>query len=139
MNPALSPAENERLAAVLRPGETPLWLGRGVLPAAPPAGFLARLFGKPTAQESGMIYAITAKRVLALPPQGEAQEWFLMLGLVQEFQENPDGSGDIIFDFDVQNGQKVPRGLIGIPSAAQVRNLLNDAIDAAYQASPWSV
>ena len=51
----------------------------------------------------------------------------------------PDGSGDIVFDFEDAGGQRVPRGIIGIPAAAQVAQLLADAIDAAYNASPWSV
>ena len=72
-------------------------------------------------------------------PQGGEQEWFLMLGLVQAVNTRPDGSGDIVFDFEDAGGQRVPRGIIGIPAAAQVAQLLADAIDAAYNASPWSV
>lgn len=62
-----------------------------------------------------------------------------MLGLIQSVDEQPDGSGSIIFDFEELNGQKIPRGLIGVQQVAQVKNLLADAIDAAYNASPWSV
>lgn len=141
MNAALTTAEQARLDAQLRPGEQLLWAGRGVAePAAQPTGFLARLFGKKT-QPSGAVtlYAITAKRVLALPEQGEAQEWFLMLGLVQDVHENSDGSGDIVFDYEETAGMKQARGMIGVPAVAQVKNLLADAIDAAYHASPWSV
>ena len=138
----MNPAEQQILAAALREGETPLWTGTGGA-AAPPrqTGLLSRLFRKPEpAAPAGVLYAITPRRVLALPVQGgEAQEWFLMLGLVQAVNERPDGGGDIVFDFEEVNGTKVPRGLIGISDVAQVRNLLNDAIDAAYQASPWSV
>lgn len=141
MNAALTTAEQARLDAQLRPGEQLLWAGRGAaVPVEKPAGFLARLFGKKT-QPSGAVtlYAITAKRVLALPEQGEAQEWFLMLGLVQDVHENPDGSGDIVFDYEETAGMKQARGIIGVPAVAQVKNLLADAIDAAYHASPWSV
>ncbi|MBR5330071.1 MAG: hypothetical protein IKV13_01150 [Akkermansia sp.] len=138
----MTPAEQQTLAAALREGETPLWTGTGGA-AAPPrqTGLLSRLFRKAdSAALTSMLYAITPKRVLALPVQGgEVQEWFLMLGLVQAVNERPDGGGDIVFDFEEVNGSKVPRGLIGISDVAQVRNLLNDAIDAAYQASPWSV
>ncbi len=138
----MTPAEQQILAAALREGETPLWTGTGGA-AAPPrqTGLLSRLFRKQEpAAPAGVLYAITPRRVLALPVQGgEAQEWFLMLGLVQAVNERPDGGGDIVFDFEEVNGTKVPRGLIGISDVAQVRNLLNDAIDAAYQASPWSV
>lgn len=141
MNTALSSDEQARLAAVLRPGEQSLWHGKGGAAAsAPPAGLLARLFGKkPQTGGAETLYAITAKRVLAIPPQGEPQEWFLMLGLIQSVEEQPDGSGSIIFDYEEQNGQKVPRGIIGVPQVTQVKNLLADAIDAAYNASPWSV
>lgn len=137
----LSPAEQERLAAVLRPGESPLWVGKGS--SAHPAtsgGLLARLFRRNAAPAGAVaLYAITPKRVLAVSPQGEVQEWFLMLGLVQAVNTRPDGSGDIVFDFEDAGGQRVPRGIIGIPAAAQVAQLLADAIDAAYNASPWSV
>ena len=139
----MTPAEQQILAAALREGETPLGTGKGGAAAAAPrqTGLLRRLFCKAdSAALTSMLYAITPKRVLALPVQGgEAQEWFLMLGLVQAVNERPDGGGDIVFDFEEVNGSKVPRGLIGISDVAQVRNLLNDAIDAAYQASPWSV
>ena len=139
----MTPAEQQILAAALREGETPLWTGKGGAAAAAPrqTGLLRRLFCKAApAAAAEVLYAITPKRVLALPAQGgEAQEWFLMLGLVQAVNERPDGGGDIVFDFEEVNGTKVPRGLIGISGVAQVRNLLNDAIDAAYQASPWSV
>ncbi len=141
MNAALTVDEQARLAAVLRPGEQCLWQGKGgAAPASQSAGLLGRLLGKKR-QAAGAItlYAITARRVLALPPQGEPQEWFLMLGLIQRVEEQPDGNGSIIFDFAEQNGEKVPRGIISVPLVAQVKNLLADAIDAAYNASPWSV
>lgn len=141
MNAALTVDEQARLAAVLRPGEQCLWQGKGgAAPAAQSAGLLARLLGKKRqAAGAATLYAITARRVLALPPQGEPQEWFLMLGLIQRVEELPDGNGSIIFDFAEQNGEKVPRGIISVPQVAQVKNLLADAIDAAYNASPWSV
>ena len=136
----LSAEEQARLRAVLRTGEQPLWLGKGGTAAAAPAGFLARLLGRKSEQKTEVtLYAITPKRVLALPPQGGAQEGFLMLGLVQAVNTRPDGSGDIVFDFEDAGGLRVPRGIIGIPAAAQVAQLLADAIDAAYNASPWSV
>jgi hypothetical protein len=136
----LSAEEQARLSAALRPGEQPLWLGKGGAATAAPAGFLARLLGrKPALQTEVTLYAITPKRVLALLPQGGEQEWFLMLGLVQTVNTRPDGSGDIVFDFEDAGGQRVPRGIIGIHAAAQVAQLLADAIDAAYNASPWSV
>lgn len=141
MNTALTADEQARLAAVLRPGEQCLWQGKGgAAPAAQPAGLLARLLGKkPQTAGAETLYAITARRVLAIPPQGEPQEWFLMLGLIQSVEEQSDGSGSIIFDFDEQEGRKIPRGIIGVPQVGQVKNLLSDAIDAAYNASPWSV
>ena len=139
MMPGLTAEEQARLSAALRTGEQPLWLGKGGTAAAAPAGFLARLLGRKTQQQTEVtLYAITPKRVLALPPQGGEQEWFLMLGLVRAVNTRPDGSGDIVFDFEDAGGQRVPRGIIGIPAAAQVAQLLADAIDAAYNASPWS-
>lgn len=141
MNTVLTAEEQTRLAAALRPGEQCLWQGKGgAEPSVQTAGFLARLFGKKMQPAGGaVLYAITAKRVLAIPPQGESREWFLMLGLIQSVDERPDGSGSIIFDYEEQNGQKIPRGIIGVPQVTQVKNLLADAIDAAYNASPWSV
>ena len=140
MMPGLTAEEQARLSAALRTGEQPLWLGKGGTAAAAPAGFLARLLGRKTQQQTEVtLYAITPKRVLALPPLGGEQEWFLMLGLVRAVNTRPDGSGDIVFDFEDAGGQRVPRGIIGIPAAAQVAQLLADAIDAAYNASPWSV
>ena len=140
MNAGLTTDEQSRLNAVLRPGETVLWHGRGSAGAsAAPAGFLARLFRRAEAAPACTLYAITAKRVIALPPQGSMQEWFLMLGLIQSVEERTGGCGDIIFDFEEIDGHKVPRGLINIPAVGLVRNLLSDAIDAAYNASPWSV
>ncbi len=137
----LNPEQQARLAAALREGELPLWQGcGGAVAAAPKPGLLARLFGsKPTPIGEPSLYAITARRVLVLPPQGDMQEWFLMLGLIQEVNERPDGSGDIVFDFAEENGRRIPRGLIGISQVQEVKNLLASAIDAAYNASPWSV
>ena len=136
----LTQGQQNRLAAALREGEIPLAQGcGGAIAAAPKPGLLARLFGKTAPVGELSLYAITAKRVLVLPPQGEVQEWFLMLGLIQEVNERPDGSGDIVFDYVEEGGQRIPRGLIGIPQVQEVKNLLASAIDAAYNASPWSV
>ena len=75
----LSAEEQARLSAALRTGEQPLWLGKGGTAAAAPAGFLARLLGRKSEQKTEVtLYAITPKRVLALPPQGGEQEWFLI-------------------------------------------------------------
>ena len=140
MMTSLTPEEESRLAAQLRPGESPLWQGKGnAVAAASAPGFLARLLGRNPAPQSAVLYAITPKRVLALPPQGEPQEWFLMLGLVQDFREYGNGCGDIVFDYAEESGERVPRGIIGVADAAHVHTLLRDAIDAAYNASPWSV
>ena len=137
---ALPPEQQTRLAAALREGESPLWQGcGGAAAAAPKPGLFARLFGKPVPVGKPSLYAITARRVLVLPPQGEVQEWFLMLGLIQDVNERPDGSGDIVFDYVEENGLRIPRGIIGIPQVQEVKNLLASAIDAAYNASPWSV
>ena len=70
----MSPAEQQMLAAALREGETPLWTGKGGAAAASApqkGGLLSRLFRKAdSAALTSMLYAITPKRVLALPVQG---------------------------------------------------------------------
>lgn len=137
---ALTPAEQQTLVQLMREGEQMLWAGRGMAASVPPPGLLARLLGKAPAGAAGCLYAITNKRVLALPEQGsEPQEWFLMLGLVREVRENAGGCGDIVFDYEEAAGRKEARGILGVEAVSQVRNLLQDAIDAAYAASPWSV
>ena len=133
-----------RLASVLRPGEEPLWLGKSAALGGAVSGrgsFLTRLFRKApqSTPTSSTLYAITPSRVLAITPDGSCCEWFLMLGMIQQVDEHADGSGSIIFDYEEDAGSNIPRGIIGIPAVAQVRNLLADAIDAAYNASPWSV
>lgn len=136
----LTTDEQQRLAAALRPGEQLLWQGKGGVNSRPAPGFLSRLFRKSSSMGSyAVLYAITSRRVLAMLPEGDEQEWFLMLGLIQSVEEQTDGSGNIIFDFEEKDGQKIPRGILGIPAVAQVRILLQDAIDAAYHAAPWSV
>ena len=132
-----------RLASVLRPGEEPLWLGKSAALGGAASGrgsFLTRLFRRaPQFTSASTLYAITPGRVLAITPDGSCCEWFLMLGMIQQVDEHADGSGSIIFDYEEDAGSNIPRGIIGIPAVAQVRNLLADAIDAAYNASPWSV
>ena len=63
-----------------------------------------------------------------------------MLGLIQDFTLNADGSGSIVFEYNLAaDGTRSPIGLLGIADAQQVHTLLASAIDAAYNASPWSV
>ena len=56
-----------------------------------------------------------------------------------DLREHGNGCGDIVFDYTEESGERVPRGIIGVAHAAEVHTLLRDAIDAAYNASPWSV
>ncbi len=135
----LTQEEQARLAAVIRPGEQVLWQGKGTTAPSAREGFWGRLFRRNEVPVVSAVYAVTARRVLAVSPQGEVQEWFLMLGLIQSVNEQPDGSGDIVFDYEERQGVKVPRGIIGVEKVSHVRNILADAIDAAYNASPWSV
>lgn len=135
----LTQEEQARLAAVIRPGEQVLWQGKGVAAPLAQRGFWRRLFRRTSVPVASAVYAITARRVLALSPQGQVQEWFLMLGMIQRVDEQPDGSGNIVFDYEERQGVKVPRGIIGVEQVSHVRNILADAIDAAYNASPWSV
>lgn len=70
----------------------------------------------------------------------EPREWFLMLGLIQEFLLKPDASGDIIFDYELtEEGGRTPQGILSVAQAQHVHDTLASAIDAAYNASPWSV
>ena len=63
-----------------------------------------------------------------------------MLGMIQDFTLNADGSGSIVFEYNLAaDGTRSPLGLLGIANAQQVHTLLASAIDAAYNASPWSV
>lgn len=144
----LSAEEQARASSILRPKEQLLWAGkpRPSVEGAQRGGILARLCklfgGSSTPDEStDELYLITSKRVIILPRSGEPQEWFLMLGMVQAVEERSDGSGDIILDYDlnITTGERTPRGLLRLPEVGKVAPVLNSAIDAAYNASPWSV
>ena len=150
MNPAsLSPEQQNILTAALREGETLLHSGPCGLAVTPPvvekSSFWSRLFGKkntsvaPAVVSSGSFYAITSKRVI-LFSAGTQKEWFLMLGMIQKFEQKDNGYGDIVLDYDLtSSGERVLLGLLNIADAEKVHNLLASAIDAAYHASPWSV
>ena len=143
----LLPEEQARVDAILRPQEELLWVGKPLATAssAQPTGILARLRGlfsastQPTA--TGPLYLLTAKRAIVLPAAGEAQEWPLMLGMIQKYHEEKDGSGDVIFDhdYDERTETRTPRGFLRVADADRVRMLVSSAADAAYNASPWSV
>lgn len=152
----LSPPEQQRLTATLREGErlilaAPCRSALGAAPAAvaPPQSrsLWQRLFGKkapahvaPAVEQADAFFAITNKRVLLFTAAPEPHEWFLMLGLIQDFSLQPDGSGSIIFDYTVdEQGNRTPQGLLSVDHAQQVHDTLASAIDEAYNASPWSV
>lgn len=145
---ALTTTQQQTLNATLREGETVLHAapcGMGTPAAAPKSSFWARLLGKKsqpaTVSAESEFFAITAKRVLLFNASSSTpREWFLMLGMIQDFTLNADGSGSIVFEYNLaEDGTRSPLGLLGISNAQQVHTLLASAIDAAYNASPWSV
>ncbi len=150
MNTAtLSPEQQNILTSALREGESLLHAGTCGGTATPPAvvksSFWARLFGKKNPPATLLtvaatsFYAITSKRVI-LFSNGSQKEWFLMLGMIQKFEQKENGYGDIVLDYDLTpSGERVLLGLLNIAEAEKVHNLLASAIDAAYHASPWSV
>jgi len=108
--------------------------------------FWARLLGKKVGDNVSVsatadsFFAITAKRVILVEGDTEPREWYLMLGLIQDFKQYDNGNGDIIFEHTLNEaGERTPMGLLNIADAAKVHTLLGSAIDAAYNASPWSV
>jgi len=149
----MTPLQHQILAASLRDGESVLIAAPCGLPrhapaaATPKSSFWARLFGKKTpaggvasGHTNADFFAITTKRVLVFSGSAEPKEWFLMLGMIQRFDVNPDGSGSIILDYELTaDGERRLLGLINIADAENVYNRLRSAIDDAYNASPWSV
>ena len=148
----LNADERALLQSKLREGEELLWAGRSgaaapVVQAVETPSFWRRIFGgKRSVLEQAAapceyaVGAITNKRVLLLPPAGEPQEWFLMLGMIRAFEPHAAGTGSIILDYDLRaDGERKPIGLLNIADAENVHTLLCSAIDAAYNASPWSV
>lgn len=148
----LNADERALLQSNLREGEELLWAGRSgaaapVVQAVETPSFWRRIFGgkrsvleQAAAPGEYAVGAITNKRVLLLPPAGEPQEWFLMLGMIRAFESQPSGTGSIILDYELaQDGERKPIGLLNIADAESVHTLLCSAIDAAYNASPWSV
>ncbi len=146
---SLSPEQQARVTATLRPQEELLWIGHPMAAescAPKPTGLLATLRGifctkvRQTATDS-TLYLLTAKRAIVLPAAGEPLEWPLMLGMIQKYEQQPDGSGNVIFDHDYneRTETRTPRGFLRVADADRVRMLVSSAADAAYNASPWSV
>lgn len=147
----LSTEEQARVTSILRPQEELLWVGKALTPmtstAPRPAGLLRclkKLLGTKTTratQATAPLYLLTAKRAIVLPTEGEVQEWPLMLGMIQKVNEEPDGSGDVIFehDYNERTETRTPRGFLRVADVERVRMLVSSAADAAYNASPWSV
>ena len=144
----LTAAEQARVIPHLRPQEELLWVGKplAATPENRPTGVLGRLRSllcskTQTCTTAYPLYLLTAKRAIVLPPNGEAQEWPLMLGMIQKVNEAADGSGDVIFDhdYDERTETRTPRGFLRVADVDRVRMLVSSAADAAYNASPWSV
>ncbi len=144
----LTANEQARVHALLRPQEELLWVGKPIstTKTAQTTGIAAKLrafFGakSQSVEISSSVYILTAKRAIVLHEKGEPQEWPLMLGMIQKFHEQPDGSGDVIFDhdYDERTETRTPRGFLRVADADRVRMLVSSAADAAYNASPWSV
>ena len=149
----LSADEQARVHAILRPQEELLRVGKPLstaptIAAVQPEGFMAKLKGlfggRPhpaPAAAAAPLYLLTAKRAVVLLTTGELQEWPLMLGMIQKVNEEPNGSGDVIFDhdYDERTVTRTPRGFLRVADVDRVRMLVSSAADAAYNASPWSV
>lgn len=147
----LSAEEQNRVATILRTEEELLWVGKPcatLAPAAPTStgiwGKLKGIFGSKTTtgtEVAAPVYLLTVKRAVVVPATGAIQEWPLMLGMIQKVNEEPDGSGDVIFDhdYDERTETRTPRGFLRVADVDRVRMLVSSAADAAYNASPWSV
>lgn len=147
----LTTEEQARVTNLLRPQEELLWVGKALTPMTATAPRPARLLRSlqkllesktaRTTQATAPLYLLTAKRAIVMPTEGEVQEWPLMLGMIQKVNEEPDGSGDVIFehDYDERTETRTPRGFLRVADVERVRMLVSSAADAAYNASPWSV
>lgn len=147
----LTALQQQRLTSLVREGESLLYAapcgGRDSSPhVVKKNSFWARLLGKKVGDNVSVsatadsFFAITAKRVILVEGDTEPREWYLMLGLIQDFKQYDNGNGDIIFEHTLNEaGERTPMGLLNIADAAKVHTLLGSAIDAAYNASPWSV
>ncbi len=143
--------DDEQLCAHLRTGEDVLWCGRATpchttQRAGSKPGLLKRIFGSRCAENQEIapsishLYILTSKRILDVVNGTLQREWMLMLGMVQNIETREDGTGDIIFDYELPAGQtkRIPCGLLNVPNVADVQKKLAAAIDAAYMASPWT-
>ncbi|MBQ7021973.1 MAG: hypothetical protein IJN29_00195 [Akkermansia sp.] len=144
----LTAEEQARVISLLRPQEELLWVGKPLAdtPEQRPTGLLGRLCSLLSSKTQSFttrstLYLLTAKRAIVVPVSGEPQEWPLMLGMIQKVNEEPDGSGDVIFDHDYneRTETRTPRGFLRVADVERVRMLVSSAADAAYNASPWSV
>lgn len=145
----LSTAEQQMITGSLREGEELLWAAPSLnsTPQTASLPFWKRLFSKKRAPlpraahpQERCVYAITSKRVLVFAPQAPMREWFLMLGMIQQFSLQDNGCGDIVLDYELApDGTRRLLGLFNIADAQRVHDLLSSAIGAAYSASPWSV
>lgn len=150
----MTPDERMQMNQVLTPGEEVLWMGRSRCKAqgggcTPRVGVVQRLLawlagGQPAKQPMSMgaahIYVLTNKRVIDMQRGALQKEWPLMLGMVQKVETRADGSGDIIFDYEIGSdaAQVIPCGLLQIEDVSTAHAKLAAAIDAAYLASPWT-
>lgn len=144
----LTAEEQAKVSSLLRPKEEVLWAGKPITasPNAAPVTLMSKFRSifrahKASVDTGSELYIITSKRVMILPKAEQVQEWFLMLGMIQATEERADGSGDIILDYDIDlsSGERTARGLLNLPNISMVLPILRSAIDAAYNASPWSV
>lgn len=152
MNAELTPEEARQLQALLRPNEEILWQGCGTVcppaTAKPPAGILQRLralcsAAAPPVSAAPQVsrrYILTSMRVLQMQNGSITQEWTLMLGMVQQVESSPDGTGSIIFDYiqPADSRESQACGILQVADVAAVHAKLAAAIDAAYLASPWT-
>lgn len=131
----LTNEEKAALHALLRPDERILCMERGgVSPAK--KGFFSFLRPAPQPVRQGPLYVLSSARVLAFTPGEAPRTWPLMLGLVRDVVLREDGSGDVVFDYAADHS---PVGVLQVPQAETFRRRLEDAVNEAYMAAPWSV
>lgn len=151
---AMTPDERIQINQVLTPGEEVLWLGRAMSKTQGGGSTLRRgvvqrlrawLSGSSPIEQPinfglAHVYVLTNKRVVDMVGGALQKEWPLMLGMVQKVETQADGSGDIIFDYEIgsEAAQVVPCGLLQVEDVNTVHAKLAAAIDAAYLASPWT-
>lgn len=98
------------------------------------------------------VYVVTQKRAIVLQPSAlllrpETLTWWLDNQLVKEVTANPDGSGNIVFEYKrvhTKHGYKdVPVGFISVPEVDRVYSILKQQIETGNSpqqiGSEWAI